>query len=193
MENQRSSNDSIVDLRLNCIEILKRRIAIVESEDLERLLKFVDQHNRLLRLDCVNLACSGAQDGYAIIEKIMAQAETIYKLVTEPIDNKTEQVVKKEHLDLAIKFIESHAFVGMRICYAPYNKLGKLVGYKLANRLLRFIGSPGHLMLMFEKSGIIAILQMLRDGNFMEFFNHVGSHNIPDFLKPINLEDQGIL
>lgn len=189
---KRSINDAKVDLRLSCIQILKQRIAIVEREDLERLLKFVDQDNQLLRLDCADLACSSALDGY-IMETIIAQAETIYNLVTATTDNKTEQDVKKEHLNLAIKWIEAHSFVGMRIAYDPDNILGKLVGHKLANRLLRFIGSPGHLMLMFEKTGIIGILEMLRDGDFIEFFNNSSNHvQFKDWWKPVNLEDQGI-
>lgn len=189
---RRSINDSKVDLRFSCIEILKKRISIIESKDLERLLKFVDQDNKDLRLDCADLACSSAFNGY-ILETIIAQAETIYNLVTAPTDNKTEQDVKKEHLDLAIRYIESHSFVGFRICYNRYGILGKLVGWKLANRLLRLIGSPSNLSLMFEKTGIIAILQMLRDGDFIEFFNHVGKYeNSNDILKPVNLEDQGI-
>jgi hypothetical protein len=80
MKNQRSLNDAKTDLRLSCLEVVRQHNPGIEVKDAEKVLKFVDQDNALLRLDCVDLA-GRSSCGNSTTELILKEAEAYYKFV----------------------------------------------------------------------------------------------------------------
>lgn len=180
MKNQRSTNDAKTDLRLNCAEVLKRKMFSPKSEDIETLLKFVDQDNPLLRIDCVDLATRRMSD-IVTAEGIIEEAEMIYKFVIAKEDCKDhndKNMIDPQQLDLAYEYFKQ--------TFTVTNKLNEKT-----KRRLRHMGMVIPLceircvLSMIQHDEFYGYIRRHREYNAFKFLDLPEDNQDPDNAEPI--------